>query len=110
MLFKAIYKVTTSYLRSSFEYILTFLGGFKSQMNVGNNMFMEAKVKDVKTIMVLIGQGIYLDFTLEDALKFVNFRIRILEKEVDVIREESIKKRADIKLGLMCLAEKNYNF
>lgn len=75
-------------------------------MNVGNNMFMEAKVADTKTIMVFVGKGIYLDFTLEEALKYIHFRVRVLEKEADVIREESIKKRADIKLGLMCLAEK----
>lgn len=75
-------------------------------MNVGNNMFMEAKVSETKTIMVLVGKGIYMDFTLDEAVTFINFRIRVLEKEAEVIREESIKKRADIKLGLMCLAEK----
>ncbi|KAL5274421.1 hypothetical protein ACFFRR_000890 [Megaselia abdita] len=80
--------------------------GFKAQMNVGNNMFMEAKVEDPKTILVLIGKGIYMDFTLEEALTFINFKIRVLEKEAEVLREESIKKKADIKLGLLCLLEK----
>lgn len=69
-------------------------------------MFMEAKVADTKRIMVLIGKGIWLDFTLDEALKFINFKTRVLEKEAEVIRDESIKKKADIKLGLMCLAEK----
>lgn len=84
------------------------LDGFKAQMSVGNNMFMEAKITDPKNVMVLIGQGIYLDFTLEDALKFIDFRIRVLEKETLVIREESIKKKATIKLGLLCIAEKEH--
>lgn len=80
--------------------------GFKTQMNIGGNIFMEAKVSDLNTILVDIGKQVYIPFTLEDALKFVDFKIKILNNECDVLREESIKKRTEIKVTLMYMAEK----
>lgn len=83
--------------------------GFKTQVNIGANMFIQAKVKDTSTILVDIGKGYYLPFSQEEALKFIDFKIRQLTKDNDVLREESIKKRSEIKLMLTYLAEKNEN-
>ncbi|XP_037808103.1 protein UXT [Lucilia sericata] len=80
--------------------------GYKTQMNIGGNIFMEAKVNDLNTILVDIGKGVFIQFTLEEALKFADFKIKILNKECDVLREESIKKKTEIKLALMYIAEK----
>ncbi|KAM7360163.1 uxt prefoldin-like subunit [Cochliomyia hominivorax] len=80
--------------------------GYKTQMNIGGNVFMEAKVDDLNTILVDVGKSVYIPFTLEEALKFVDFKIKILNKESDVLREESIKKRSEIKVALMYMAEK----
>ncbi|XP_036342629.1 protein UXT-like isoform X2 [Rhagoletis pomonella] len=60
-------------------------GSFKTQMNIGGNIFMEAKVNNPD------------DLVLVD--------VKILTKECDVLREESVKKRSDIKLALMCIAD-----
>ncbi|XP_036342643.1 uncharacterized protein LOC118751900 isoform X4 [Rhagoletis pomonella] len=53
--------------------------------NIGGNIFMEAKVNNPD------------DLVLVD--------VKILTKECDVLREESVKKRSDIKLALMCIAD-----
>lgn len=80
--------------------------GYKTQMNIGGNIFMQAKVDDLNTILVDIGKSVYIPFTLEEALKFADFKIKILNKECDVLREESVKKRSEIKVALMYMAEK----
>ncbi|XP_023305906.2 protein UXT [Lucilia cuprina] len=80
--------------------------GYKTQMNIGGNIFMEAKVNDLNTILVDVGKGVFIQFTLEEALKFADFKIKILNKECDVLRQESIKKKSEIKLALMYIAEK----
>ncbi|XP_065354438.1 protein UXT homolog [Calliphora vicina] len=80
--------------------------GYKTQMNIGGNIFMEAKVSDLNTMLVDIGKGVYIQFTLEEALKFADFKVKILNKECDVLREESIKKKTEIKLALMYMAER----
>uniref|UniRef100_A0A1A9W7W2 Prefoldin subunit 5 n=1 Tax=Glossina brevipalpis TaxID=37001 RepID=A0A1A9W7W2_9MUSC len=79
--------------------------GYKTQMNIGANLFMEAKVDDVNTILVDIGKGVYIPFTLEEALRFIDIKTKVLTKECDALREESIKKRSELKVTLMYIAE-----
>ncbi|XP_036342621.1 protein UXT-like isoform X1 [Rhagoletis pomonella] len=81
-------------------------GSFKTQMNIGGNIFMEAKVNNPDDLVLVdVGKGYFVQFTLAEALKFSNFKVKILTKECDVLREESVKKRSDIKLALMCIAD-----
>lgn len=83
------------------------LDGFKTQVDIGGNFFMQAKVDDTNRILVNIGLKHYIEFTPEEAVKFCKMKINALEKEADVIREKSIETRAHIKLALLCLAEKS---
>lgn len=80
--------------------------GFKTQVNIGGNFFMSAKVPDTRKIMVNIGLNHYIEFTVDEAIKFCDFKVKSLENETNVIREKSIETRAQIKLALLCIAEK----
>lgn len=94
-------------LKNVCENISTNLSdGFKTQVNIGGNFFMSAKVPDTSKIMVNVGLNHYIEFTMAEAMKFCDFKVKVLENEVDVIREKSIETRAHIKLALLCLAEK----
>lgn len=94
-------------LKNTVESIVEHMSdGFKTQVNVGGSFFMSAKVDDTKQIMVNIGLNHYVNFTLDEALKFCDFKIKSLQNEANVIREKSIETRAQIKLALLCLAEK----
>lgn len=67
---------------------------------------MEAKVDNpANSVLIDVGKGYFLQFTLEEALKFLDFKVRVLTNECNVLREESVKKRSDIKLALMCITE-----
>lgn len=81
--------------------------GFKTKVDVGANMFMQAKVERIEPILIKVGLNIYLELELAEALKFLKMKIKILTKEADVIREESLKIRSHIKILLMYLAEKD---
>lgn len=80
--------------------------GFKTQVNIGGNFFMSAKVPDTKTIMVNIGLNHYVEFTLSEAIQFCDFKVKSMQNEANVIRERSIEIRAQIKLALLSIAEK----
>lgn len=84
-------------------------GGFKTQMNIGANIFMQAKVPDPSKILLHLGKNVYVEFELEEALKYIDLKNRILIKEGAVVREESIRTRAKIKLALICLADEQSN-
>lgn len=79
--------------------------GFKTQVNIGGSLFMSARVPDTKTILVDVGLNHYVSFSLEEALKFCNFKVKTLQKEADVVRNKSIETRAHIKLALLCIAQ-----
>lgn len=80
--------------------------GFKTQVNIGGNFFMSAKVPDSSKIMVNIGLNHYIEFTVDEAIKFCAFKVKSLENETNVIREKTIEIRAQIKLALLCIGEK----
>lgn len=80
--------------------------GFKTQVNIGGNFFMSAKVSEPSKMMINIGLNHYVEFTVVEAIKFCDFKIKSLQNETDVIREKSIETRAQIKLALLCIAEK----
>lgn len=67
---------------------------------------MEARVDKIEPILINIGLNVYLELEIDEALKFLEMKIKILNKESDVIREQSLKLRTEIKILLMYLAEK----
>lgn len=81
--------------------------GFKTKVNIGGNFFMQAKIEkdDMDKILVNIGLDTYIEFTRAEAIKFCKFKIDVLEKEADVIREQSVQTRAHIKLAMLCLTD-----
>ncbi|KAG4074587.1 hypothetical protein HA402_004458 [Bradysia odoriphaga] len=95
-------------LRNTASTINTHLkSGFKTKVDVGANFFVQAKVDNTDRILVNVGLNHFVEFQLEEAIKFCDFKVRVLNKEADVIREESLKCRANIKLALMCIGDKN---
>lgn len=81
--------------------------GFKTKVDVGGNMFMQATVDKIEPILIDVGLKVYLELEIDEALKFLRSKINILKKESSVIREESLKVRSEIKILLMYLASTN---
>lgn len=79
--------------------------GFKTKMNIGANIYMQAKVPDPSKIFLHLGKNVYVEFELDEALKYIDLKCRVLSKEAEVIREESVRTRAKIKLALICLSD-----
>ena len=67
---------------------------------------MEALVNKIEPIILNIGLNVYLELEIDEALKFLEMKVKILNKESDVIREQSLKVRTEIKILLMYLADK----
>lgn len=80
-------------------------GGFKTKVDVGSNMFMLAKVDNIEPIIINVGLNVFLELEVEEALKYLKMKIKILSKEADVVRDESLEIRSQIKILLMYLAE-----
>ncbi|XP_055587011.1 protein UXT [Uranotaenia lowii] len=81
--------------------------GFKTQINVGGNFFMKAKADSPDRILVDVGLCHFVEFRLDEALRFVDMKINVLTKQADVIRDKSIETRANIKLALLVIGDAN---
>lgn len=80
-------------------------GDLKTQVDIGVNFFMSAKVTDTSKILINVGLDHYIEFTLPEAIRFCEFKVRTLEKEIDLIREKSLEIRANIKLALVDMGD-----
>lgn len=79
--------------------------GFKTQVDIGQSFFIEAHVPDASTILLDIGLGYYVEFSLNDALVVINVRIKLLERQIANLRKEIAKTNAHIKLILLGIRE-----
>ncbi|XP_016930657.2 protein UXT [Drosophila suzukii] len=80
--------------------------GYKTQVNIGSNIFMQARVRKMDSILVNVGKDVYLEMSIPEAERFSDTRVKILTKQSDVLREESVKKRAQIKMALIAISER----
>ncbi|XP_058812574.1 protein UXT [Topomyia yanbarensis] len=80
-------------------------GEFKTQVNIGSNFFMKARTTQVDKILVDVGLKCYVEFSLEEALRFVDMKVKILTKQADVIRDQSVETKANIKLALLVIGD-----
>ncbi|VVC90996.1 protein UXT homolog [Leptidea sinapis] len=79
--------------------------GFKTQVNIGCNFFMEAAVPDTSSLLMNIGLNHYLEFNLEEANKYLDVRIKAFEKASEEICNKAAETKAHIKLMLFGINE-----
>ncbi|KAK7862430.1 hypothetical protein R5R35_001340 [Gryllus longicercus] len=74
--------------------------GFKSQMSLGCDFYVQANINDARTIFIDIGLGHYLEFSLKSALIYVEKRSAMLQKQLQKLAQDSADNKATIKLVL----------
>lgn len=80
---------------------------YKTMMDIGCNFFMETRVEDLSHISLDIGQGCYLELTLNEALKFLRSKLDFLTSKQGLLSEKSAKIKAHIKLMLLYVNQLN---
>ncbi|XP_022818099.1 protein UXT [Spodoptera litura] len=79
--------------------------GFKTQVNIGCNFFMEAAVRDTSKLLMNIGLNNYLEFTLEEANKYLDVRIKAFEELATALQNKAAKIKAHIKMMLIGIGQ-----
>lgn len=74
---------------------------FKTQLDLGNHCYMEAKIDDPTYIYMDVGLGHYVEFTLEDALALIDVRTKLLKRQSQHLRGEVARTNAHVKLMLL---------
>ena len=103
-----LYSTIADYLqlRNTIERIKDFSGGkMKTQVDIGCNFYCQAEVIDTRMILVAVGYGFFVEFTLNEALDFISKKVDQLTKQVEGLTKDSSKIKANIKLALQGLSE-----
>ncbi|XP_011496738.1 PREDICTED: protein UXT homolog [Ceratosolen solmsi marchali] len=75
--------------------------GFKTKVDMGNNFFIQAEVENASHILLDIGLGYFVEFTLDEALVVIDIRIKLFERQVINLRKEIARTNAHIKVILI---------
>ena len=78
--------------------------GFKTKVDIGNNFFIQAHVSDASKILLDVGLGYYVEFTLDETLIVINVRIKLLEQQIANLRKQIARTKAHIKYILLTIS------
>ncbi|KOB67980.1 Protein UXT-like protein, partial [Operophtera brumata] len=79
--------------------------GFKAQVNIGCNFFLEASVPDTSNLLINIGLNHFLEFSAEEGSKYLDVRIKAYETKAEELNNKAAETKAHIKLMLFNLGE-----
>lgn len=79
--------------------------GLRTQVDLGCNFYVQAHVPDSSFIYVNVGLGFHPQLTHEEALRFLDKKLEMLNKQVKESSEKSAKIKADIKFVLEAIRE-----
>lgn len=60
------------------------LSAMKTMVNLGSEIYVQARVPDTSRIFVHVGIGFHVEFTLDEALAFIKVKEEDLERYVDI--------------------------
>ncbi|XP_078001131.1 protein UXT-like isoform X2 [Glandiceps talaboti] len=79
--------------------------GLKTKIDLGCNFYAQAIVPNASRIFVAIGFGFFVEFTLPEALKFIEKKVGQLTEKSEKLTKHSAKIKVHIKLVLEGLKE-----
>lgn len=84
-------------------------GELRTQVDLGCNFYVQAKVNDVKHVFVHVGFGFFVEFTLDEALPFIDKKVAQLRKRAEALGKESAEIKSHIRLVIEGLRELQFS-
>lgn len=81
------------------------INGFKTKMDIGTNVYVQVNIPDASKILINVGFGIYVEYTINEALKLIEKRVSLLNREIEILKKNSAHIKARIKLVLHGIQE-----
>ncbi|XP_033745934.1 protein UXT homolog [Pecten maximus] len=77
----------------------------KTKVDIGCNFYVQANVPDASRIYVSVGFGFFVEFKMDEALRFIGKKTARLNDQVEKTSKDVAKVKAHIKLVLEGLRE-----
>lgn len=79
--------------------------GLKTMVDLGANFYAQARVPDPSRVFVAVGLGFFVEFTVQEALGFIDKKVAMLTEKSQQLTEQATQIKARIKLVLEGLEE-----
>lgn len=84
---------------------------FQTKVDLGCNFYANAIVDDPSKVFISIGFGFFLQMSFEEAVKFIDKKVKILNQNAEDLGQKACEIKANIKFVLEGLKEmQNLNF
>ena len=77
----------------------------KVMTDLGCNFYCQAKITDTSKVLIAVGFGFFVEFTLKEGIEFISKKIDILTKQAEKLTIDIAKIKALIKLILSGLTD-----
>ena len=81
----------------------------KTMVDIGCNFYIQAVVPNSSSVIVAVGLNVYVQFTHEEALKFIEKKVKHLNHKIDDLTKRAADVSARIKLVLQGLKELQFS-
>lgn len=82
--------------------------GLKTMVDMGCNFYAQARVPDASHVFVAIGFGFFLEFTLSEALEFIDKKVAHLSGRAEELTEQESQIKARIRVVVEALGEMQF--
>lgn len=77
----------------------------KVMTDLGCNFYCQAKIENAEKVLIAVGFGFFVEFTLQEGLDFIEKKVDSLTKQADKFTSDSASIKARIKVVLSGLKE-----
>eukprot|EP01130_Rhizamoeba_saxonica_P018651 TRINITY_DN9405_c0_g1_i1.p1 TRINITY_DN9405_c0_g1~~TRINITY_DN9405_c0_g1_i1.p1 ORF type:complete len:195 (-),score=34.22 TRINITY_DN9405_c0_g1_i1:16-600(-) len=77
----------------------------ESMVNLGQEFFARAKIPDTSKVVVNVGLDFYFEFSLDEALVFIEQKEQLLNKKAEILTNKSMMIKSQIKMMLHMIHE-----
>lgn len=82
--------------------------GLKTMVDMGCNFYAQARVLDASHVFVAVGFGFFLEFTLSEALEFIDKKVAHLSGRAEELTEQESQIKARIRVVVEALGEMQF--
>ncbi|XP_018331170.1 protein UXT homolog [Agrilus planipennis] len=79
-------------------------------VDMGCSVFAHGRIEEENVVFVNIGCECYLPMDYNEASKYADIRIKVIEREMEHYRKLAVQVKMNIKLFLLAIEELNTNF
>eukprot|EP01060_Flectonema_neradi_P032875 TRINITY_DN533_c4_g1_i1.p1 TRINITY_DN533_c4_g1~~TRINITY_DN533_c4_g1_i1.p1 ORF type:complete len:189 (+),score=37.90 TRINITY_DN533_c4_g1_i1:83-568(+) len=92
-------------LRAFIDKEMSRTGPMEVQVDLGHHFYAKATVEDTNSILICVGMGLYVRYTLAEAKDFLDSRQALIEERIKALTSDASRIKVEMKIVLEAINE-----